>query len=507
MLLFNILATDICSCVFLFIFLVQQVHSTHLKGTWHSSEFFKFLSKFGVQKTDLHYEKDTLGYIFGNITTKSNSSHYITLAVLERTFFLEYYGNRTIIDKEKACSYMFNKLKFVAYDSVCYKEGLDFFRRVPCPKGGLCVDEDSPWNVVKHSQFTYNIKDLSEPRFWYVSLVSCYRSNTTCEWHHMPYDIEVEYDIWLVNGNPNTSGYNPLVYQFSFDRQNTVELYLLFFTLYFILVPLQLYAVVRQRHPVTRLFTASLLLEFCGLIFNLIDVIKFTIDGIGYPDLAVVGDILDILSRTTFMLLLLLLAKGWAVTRQEFTWKPLLFTIWFIYGVVHIILYVWNKTEVDIIEDIDEYETWPGWLILALRCLIIVWFLLELRSTMRYEHNETKLHFFLHFGASALVWYIYLPVVALVALQIPPFWRYKLLLGITYSADCLAYIVMAHLLWPTRTEQYFLLTSHRLDPTEELDEFNEAPHVIHGTDIPTNDRQQLVPWDQLSAEDNGNVRT
>lgn len=60
---------------------------------------------------------------------------------------------------------------------------------------------------------------------------------------------------------------------------------------------------------------------------------------------------------------------------------------------------------------------------------------------------------------------------------------------------------MAHLLWPTRTEQYFLLTSHRLDPTEELDEFNEAPHVIHGTDIPTNDRQQLVPWDQLSAED------
>jgi hypothetical protein len=42
------------------------------------------------------------------------------------------------------------------------------------------------------------------------------------------------------------------------------------------------------------------------------------------------------------MLLLLLLAKGWAVTRLELTWKPLVFTIWFIYGVVHILLYVWN---------------------------------------------------------------------------------------------------------------------------------------------------------------------
>ena len=46
--------------------------------------------------------------------------------------------------------------------------------------------------------------------------------------------------------------------------------------------------------------------------------------------------------QTTFMLLLLLLAKGWAVTRLELTWKPLVFAIWFLYGVVHILLYVWN---------------------------------------------------------------------------------------------------------------------------------------------------------------------
>lgn len=37
---------------------------------------------------------------------------------------------------------------------------------------------------------------------------------------------------------------------------------------------------------------------------------------------------------------------------------------------------------------------------------------------------------------------------------------------------------MAHLLWPTRSEQYFLL-AHTLDPTDELDEFNEAPHVLN----------------------------
>jgi hypothetical protein len=56
-------------------------------------------------------------------------------------------------------------------------------------------------------------------RFWYVSLVACYRDLTTCKWHHIDQDLELEYDIWLVNGNPNVSSFNPLVYQFSFDRQ------------------------------------------------------------------------------------------------------------------------------------------------------------------------------------------------------------------------------------------------------------------------------------------------
>lgn len=87
----------------------------------------------------------------------------------------------------------------------------------------------------------------------------------------------------------------------------------------------------------------------------------------------------------------------------------------------------------------------------------MMWFLWELRNTMKYEHSTKKLDFLLHFGASSLVWFIYLPIVAIVALQVSPMWRYKLLLGITNSADCLAYCVMTGLLWPNRAGQYLLL--------------------------------------------------
>ncbi|XP_046399874.1 uncharacterized protein LOC124166393 isoform X2 [Ischnura elegans] len=422
-------------CVLLIIsYNFSTVCSTHLTGTWNTSEFFHFLIKFGFQKTDIHSDKDSLGYIFGNITSNTNFTNPVTFAVLDRGYFLEYYGNRSVADKDKACALMFNKISTIAYDVNCYDAGEDFLRRVPCPLGKVCPDEDNPNNVIKGNQFTYVIRDMAQPRFWYISLVACYRNKTTCEWHHTKEDFSVDYDIWLVNGNPNASHHNPLEYQFSFDHQNTLEISLVFLVVYLGLAPLQFFASLRQQHPVTRLFAVSLALELSSLLLSTIHLTKFAFDGVGLSSLALAGDILDILSRT----------------------------------------------EVDIIEDIDEYQTWPGWLVVVFRTLISIWFLLELRTTMLYEHNAQKLHFFLHFGASALVWFIYLPIVALVALQVSALWRFKLLLGITYSADCMAFCVMTHLLWPTRSEQYLLLLPADMGyHGDELEEFNEAPHILH----------------------------
>lgn len=52
---------------------------------------------------------------------------------------------------------------------------------------------------------------------------------------------------------------------------------------------------------------------------------------------------------------------------------------------------------------------------------------------------------------------------------------------------------MTHLLWPTRSEQYFLL-AHRGDASDELDEFNEAPHVLNSGEslIPSWDKNPLI---------------
>ncbi len=147
--------------------------------------------------------------------------HGATLAVLDRSNFLEFYGNHSVLDKNKACEKMFSKINAVAYDSACYEDGAeDFLRSIPCPKDELCSEEDNPSNVIKDSQLTFKIRDLVQARFWYVSLVACSRNQSTCQWQYVPdFNASINYDLHLVNGNPLVRNKNVFKYQYSCDKQ------------------------------------------------------------------------------------------------------------------------------------------------------------------------------------------------------------------------------------------------------------------------------------------------
>jgi len=113
---------------------------------------------------------------------------------------------------------------------------------------------------------------------------------------HVP---EINYDFYLVNGNPNHTSYNPLTFHYSYEQQNTLEMYLVFFLIYIILLPLQCYAVRIQKHHVTKLFTISLFLEFISLCFILTHMIRYAMTGMGNEHFKTTGDIFDIFSRVS----------------------------------------------------------------------------------------------------------------------------------------------------------------------------------------------------------------
>lgn len=152
------------------------VYSERHRASWTSKDFFLFVSKFGVQKTDLKNEDATQGFFYGNITTNSNFSNALTLVVVDSEYFSHFYGNGSIANakvkpnkqqRTNICKAMFKSIDEVAYDKDCNLNGRkDYIRRVPCPKGGLCEDEDTPSNVIPNYQFTFKIMDKQIPRYY-----------------------------------------------------------------------------------------------------------------------------------------------------------------------------------------------------------------------------------------------------------------------------------------------------------------------------------------------------
>ena len=90
-------------------------------------------------------------------------------------------------------------------------------------------------------------------------------------------------------------------------------------------------------------YSEFLLLPFSALAFICLHYGLFAANGQGIIILSVLGEVLEIISQSLFMLLLLLLAMGWAITRQELNCKILLFGLWTTYTILSCLLYVWMK--------------------------------------------------------------------------------------------------------------------------------------------------------------------
>ena len=57
----------------------------------------------------------------------------------------------------------------------------------------------------------------------------------------------------------------------------------------------------------------------------------------------VLGEVCMVLSEGCFLMLLLLLARGWAVTTTTGHHTPALYVLWALYTTATLVLYCWNK--------------------------------------------------------------------------------------------------------------------------------------------------------------------
>jgi hypothetical protein len=409
-------------------FNIYDTNGLHLKGTFKTNEFFKFITRFGIQSTDVHNVLETRGYIYGNITlvdsTDSNFNRsdihnykfphnsFVMLTVMDYNYFIDYYNNRRLSPKSVACPIMFSNIKKIAFFYECNENNTeDFIRRVPCERNKLCIDEDNENNVIKNYQFTFKIQDNNQARFWYISLVACTRDTKTCEWRDLSYrdlistnlnslnstnisttaqpirfkqfpSFTIEYDIWFVQGNPSSSKRNnQFEHQFSYELHDIIEIYLCSLLIYSFILPFISFRLYLHFHYLYLQLLLYVSIEFTSRFLALLHNFIFSFNGRGVYFFQSMGDFLEALASSILILILLSIAKGWTIrsSRLKLTKKFISFGL--LLQSLLVTSHMISLKTIDPVFNTNSYETVAGYVELSVRFVCIIWFLFELKET------------------------------------------------------------------------------------------------------------------------------
>ncbi|RNA41211.1 transmembrane protein -like [Brachionus plicatilis] len=378
----------------------------HLKGTFKTDEFFKFLTRFGIQSTNTIELNSTRGFIYGNIwlvdsvninkTKPLPRNLQIMLTSMDINYFIDYYEHRRIRPRSDACNLMFENINQKAFFFGCNENGkLDFIRHVPCFRNELCNDEDRKQNVIPGYQFTYKIQDVNQPRFWYLSLVACVRDD--CKWKDLGSMIgneksvnggknpsyTIAYDIWLVNGNPKSDHKSLFGYQFTYELQDVFEIYLCSFLIYFFIFPFIVHRIKNHFHYLYLLLFIYVTIELISRFLSMIHTLVFAFDGNGVYFLLFVGDLMEEIGISILILILISIAKGWTTRSKELKVNKKSIILGTLLQFTLITSHLVSLETTDSIFNKNSYETFAGYVELGTRFLFMVWFLLELKETFR----------------------------------------------------------------------------------------------------------------------------
>ena len=256
-----------------------------------------------------------------------------------------------------------------------------------------------------------------------MSFISCYWRSDSCVWERIDDDFRLNYDIWIVNGNPEaTSRDNRFEYHFSFDNHDLVEIYFICVLLYLLiplpLVVIKLRSLAYAKHPILISYVLFQIFFFVGNTSNLIHYFIFAYNGIGIYLLVHIGNIITIIGESILILLLLFIAKGKTLTctdrfiRSFLGWlmnTPVLrqgqktVILFVLYTVACCSCYILSVITTNRVSDSNHYQTFANYFSLLFRCFVMLLFVFELKETTQEEKNVGKLQFFHHFGACCMV--------------------------------------------------------------------------------------------------------
>ena len=192
-----------------------------------------------------------------------------------------------------------------------------------------------------------------------------------------------------MNGNPLKKGLlSRYEHQFSYERYDLVEIYLISFLIYAVLMPFISYRLLKNYHNYYMLLFVYSLNELMSRFLLLVYNFSFSLNGIEHKSVEILGYMFEMIACTLIILILMLIAKGYKMclgsripnlSRNNINRRFIY--IWLVLAVVLVFSHVAALNRIDNLLINDIYDTVYGKTEICIRILFAGWFIAELKKT------------------------------------------------------------------------------------------------------------------------------
>ncbi|XP_071441224.1 transmembrane protein 145-like isoform X2 [Hetaerina americana] len=350
-----------CSVILFLLLLVRRSGCKFVEGHLVTSETWAFVARFCFLSTEgkfeygLEYEK---GYAVQNLLLYYDSIQQWPSV---------YKTNKSCLEKESVLSIAQNQIINLTTE---------------LPKHSGCIERLTEGKSV---WVCHNVRSFmsSRERWWFIAFSNC---NSTK-------GLNVRYKFLMTNGPPGDLWSE----HFSADEYYILPILLAFCISYMLMI------------------LCVVIFAGWGVSMQSVSVVQFAHDGIGFPAIRIFGRMLESGSEISFLLVLLLLAKGYTVTRGRLkaAGAAKLAVFMTFCSITHACLFFYQSMFFDPAEVLYLYESPPGYGLIFLR--LMAWWMFVYSIVFTLKHYPEKSPFYYPFNLLGTIWFVAGPIFIIIA--------------------------------------------------------------------------------------------
>lgn len=176
---------------------------------------------------------------------------------------------------------------------------------------------------------------------------------------------------------------------------------------------------INRFHFVVKMLLASIVLLFIHSLLSVIYWSSLFVGGLKNVDMLFASHFFFQLSGCLYIVMMILIAKGWKIVRKHLSamgkTKLVAYSSFYVLALTFATFYEVYSYDPSIIS--YRYNTGPGVLLVLLRVFGLGWFLYAIYTTKK-QFPHSKKGFYIKLSLAGTLWFLYMPLFALISLGI-----------------------------------------------------------------------------------------